>query len=62
MIKLQPYELHAWINYKQLFKIMYGVSVFEHYKNDSEALIIVRDEIRHDASLEFMSLEEEGFA
>ena len=62
MIKLQDFELHAWINYKQLFKIMYSVGVFEHYQNDSEALHIVRDEIRFQASLEFMSVEEEGFA
>lgn len=44
--------LHEWINYKSLFKIMYKVSIYEHYKNDKESLEIVMNEIMSQAMLD----------
>jgi len=35
----------SWINYKELFLMMYGKHIFEHYQDDIESFKILKYEI-----------------
>ena len=43
---LSPQSMaNRWINYKQMFLIMYGEHIYLHYKNDMDSLSVLKYEI-----------------
>lgn len=36
---------HRWINYKQMFLVMYGKHIYHHYRGNIEAVAVLKYEI-----------------